>query len=244
MSENREGVEIKPHSKRKLSVKTKALNIAGSVLAGAALGLAADHEAKPVSAAQDNTSTPVVTPARTPTPDARATRIAGTQTAQVAEIDFLQKEKTTTALSRQIDILRGTPPPSASSTPAPTLGPDVVTIDRKELNTLIDKGVDIGVNAKLTAIASERAVADAKAESAAERQRRGNQGDGGGPPGILGFLTVLGLGVAGALGIEHRNRVGGWMAAARNRIPAPVRAGAAAALHRLPVPVRRVLHIP
>ncbi len=130
-------------------IKTKAARIVGSAAAGAALFLAADKEAKPASAALDPT------PTTTPNAEALSTRITGTQTAIVADIDRLQKErqlgelaKTVTAIARQGNP--GTPTPAGS-------GPDVVTMDRKAISDLIDRGVEVGVSSKLTAIASEAA---------------------------------------------------------------------------------------
>lgn len=170
--------------------------IGEALMLATALNFGIDQGAISVDAAT-NTPTPTVTPDALQS--ARAT-LAAVQREN-------ERNKELTATRQQIDALRGTPAPTRVPSPTLTLAPDVLVIDRRELNQLIDKGVEIGVNARLTVIAVEQSARRTPIPSpvvrAAEKQQDG------GPPGILWAGITAVAGFAGSLlAIRERTRIG------------------------------------
>ncbi len=172
------------------------------------LNAALDQGSRSVSAA-DNTPTSTATPTRTATaiftptvtvtptstPDAldqRKIEVNKTATALAKDKEVAELEARNAATQRQIDALRTPVPPAA------TPDPDMITINRRDFDTVIKTGVDTALAARPTAtplVIRERVV---------ERVVEERSGDGVGIPGIL-WLGLAAVG--GGLAIARRNQI-------------------------------------
>lgn len=185
---------------KKTGIKKKVAHLAGSALAGVALALGADQG----SAHADSTPTPIATP--TSTPDTRLTQIEATRVALVADIDRIQKEKELQTLADKRDALRASA--HISSVDA------IATADTTRLSALGQEQARGKMTATAQAAAigtaevkSEATAAAKQANAVAVSERNRERSQEGGPPGIIGVLGWLSVGVAGTLGVINRDRI-------------------------------------
>lgn len=184
------------------------IRLAAATVAAFSLNLALDSG---ISLAQGRNGTPTPTATKTPTPtstrmpDVEGTKLVLTHTALIESLSDEQKKAEIKAkiadAQRKLDELRGTPRPTATASatptlpPTPTEDPDFINLPRRGLNDLIQKGIEIGVQAELNRRASLTPVPSATSAAALERVSK-EQEERGFPWG----LAAVGGGVVAALG--------------------------------------------